>query len=89
MHACVRRLAHKQRKRAAKLQALADNEAQEKQEGNQRDLTRAELQQLSKRALAETYERIKMKREPREPSIKCLGREQEDGNIGKLIGSYS
>jgi hypothetical protein len=48
---------------------------------SKRPLSKEELQELSRRALEDTYQRIKLKKEPRDPCLKCLGRENADGNV--------
>jgi hypothetical protein len=40
-----------------------------------------EVQELTKAAVLESYQRIKLRKEPRDPNVKCLSRESDEGNV--------
>ena len=41
----------------------------------------AEVQQITRTAMVDTYQRIKLRKEPRDPSMRCLSRENDEGNV--------
>lgn len=66
---------------AAKAAIAAAMSTQQCSPNSKRQLSKQELQELSRKALEETYQRVKLKKEPRDPALRWLSRENEEGNV--------
>lgn len=66
---------------AAKAAIAAAMSTQQCSPNSKRQLSKQELQELSRKALEETYQRVKLKKEPRDPTLRWLSRENEEGNV--------